>query len=808
MTINCIDIYFGRLLSMKMMVKFFILCGIAFYDAKIFCSQKKFGPVHVTRFASHVVDDTTHFDYPELEQGFAIVGKDFQQFMKAKLVGKDFQDQMVADDGLKSTALHDVIMQAQQTIVDGCKSDVQKVLLDVADKKVEEDTIYNQKFNYVQRYKDVLQLDACLYDWPVFKEGFDLLDDDEHYPNKNFYEYVKKNIDIDRSCMDLNNEGEKSSPAFDEAHYMLGYEGKFGYGFIDFIRKAQSEIVDELQEKLAEPIKNTIEIGGDLYDVADSKMQYLLKYVDVEFIHKGLQKMFMGNDQELDTSDFIFNVLRTDNIKMFECLLKKKIIIADYQYEKGVTILGHSCQLGSAKIVKKIIGLSVDVNQPLLLLPLHAAVCNGQYEIVKILLESGADFDRLDCYARSVKDFMQDNKMKNIFQLYAAKKILQEIDHVETFSEQERVLKLQKGFALLGQDYQKLVNEQLAGRHPDEPVFYESSSQSNRTVLENSLNALTINLVESLRTYFVACVAKVIEDKSDLDIEIKHNQMLQYIDTYYGRVFRANSFFDAYECLDRSVQQGLSLLDQSTFNKYNSLNFSILNDQGNIRQEFKDIVHEAQEKIVNELETPFLIALQRCYEDNVSLDTVTDLKVRYLLDHKDVPFIKRALKELVSTKKRYLFQINHQDCLPLSLAIYNMNAPLVKELLELGADPSVWVDYRTSLNYVLCQISTLNLDSFADKIQFHHTLENMILMLFAAGADMDQKNLRGGPSAWDQVFFKAYHYPEFKRMFIQERQKEKYQLRDRAYRRKEMILVIAGIIGALNLSDLITASKK
>jgi len=786
---------------MKMKVKCFILLGIAFFDALLFCSDKKFGPVHLTRFASHVVDDATYFDYPELEQGFAIVGKDFQQFMKAKLVGKDFQDQMVADDGSKRTALHDAITQAQQLIVDGCKDDVQKVLLDVADKKIDENTIYNQKFNYIQRYKDCLPLDACLYDWPVFKEGFDHLDEDED-GIKGFHEYIKMNMKIDQHYHIK--EAENQDQAWTSADFMFYDDGEIRLDFIYCMLGAQSGIVDELQEKLAVPIKDTIQNGADLHDVADSKMQYLLKYVDVEFIHKGLQKMFMGNGQELDSSDFIFNVLRTDNIKMFECLLKKKIIIADYQYEKGVTILGHSSQLGSAKIVKKIIELGVDVNQPLSWLPLYGAVANGQYEIVKILLDAGVDVDLCDDYGRLVKDFMQDNKMKNIFTLFAAKKILKEIDHIQTFSEQERVLKLQKGFALLGQDYQKLVNEQLAGRHPDEPQLYESSLESNWTALEYSLLYLELDLVLNLHAYFVSCVARVIEDKSDLDIEMKHNPILQYIDTYHGRSFKIQGSFTADQCLDPSVKQGLSFLDQfdkNIFFEKNNFNFDILNDQGNIRQEFKDIVHEAQQKIVTELKDPFLSELQRCCRNHLSFDDVTDAKVRYLLDHKNVPFIKRALKEFVNTK------MNGRR--PLSAAIYDENELLIKELLEIGAHPSFLIEgfgetYLSRVVYQLYRASnayepyTVNPDVTANKI---------IHYLFDAGADMDQKDIRGY-SAWDKVFTYAYDYPSTLQLFKEERKKEKYQLRDQAYARKNMIAGLALIIGTLNLMDLVGSLKK
>ena len=779
---------------MKMFVKFFILCGIAFYDAKIFCSEKKFGPVHVTRFASHVVDDTTHFDYPELEQGFAIVGQDFQQFMKTKLVGKDSQDQIVMDDESKSTALHDAIMQAQQIIVDECKDDVQKVLLDVADKKIDEDTIYNQKFNYVQCYKDVLQLDTCLYDWPVFKEGFDHLDEDED-GSTGFDKYINKNRFADQ-FYGLK-ESEKKDPAWTSSDYIFYNDGEIRLDFIYFILGAQSAIIDELQEKLSASIKNTIQNGGDLHDVVDPKMLYILKYVDVGFVREGLQESFIGNGRELGThTPLIQNVLRADNLKMFDFLLTNKIIRADYQEQDGFSILLCACCEGAEKIVKKIIGQGVDVNKvgAVGFSALHIATHRNQYEVVQLLLDAGADVDFCDNYGRSVQDIIEDNKMENIFKLHAAKKILQEIDHIETQSEQDRSLMLQEGFALLGRDYQAIIKEQLAGRHPDEPTFDEDGDENDQTALEECFLNIEEILADDLHEHFMTTIAVAIENNSDINFQADSN--LKYIYKYYDRSFILENLLSPDVYFDESLAEGFDVLDldvKEFLQEKLGDNSCIVDKNGILNQEFKDIVHEAQEKIVNELETSFLSELQRCCRNHVSFDDVTDAKVRYLLDHKDVPFIKRALKVLVNAPK-LVWQIVD----PLTRGINDKNEILVKELLELGADASRSLDIYSPLRNALFQIN-YHPESM---VKMHAIIQ----LLFDAGADMDEKN---GPliSAWNKVHDEDINSSTLE-LFKQERKKEKYQLRDQAYRRKKMIIGLAGIIGTLNLMDLVASSKK
>ena len=169
---------------------------------------------------------------------------------------------------------------------------------------------------------------------------------------------------------------------------------------------------------------------------------------------------------------------------------------------------------------------------------------------------------------------------------------------------------------------------------------------------------------------------------------------------------------------------------------------------------------------------------------------MTDAKVRYLLDHKDVPFIKRALKVLVNAPK-LVWQIVD----PLTRGINDKNEILVKELLELGADASRSLDIYSPLRNALFQIN-YHPESM---VKMHAIIQ----LLFDAGADMDEKN---GPliSAWNKVHDEDINSSTLE-LFKQERKKEKYQLRDQAYRRKKMIIGLAGIIGTLNLMDLVAS---
>ncbi|MCK9472458.1 ankyrin repeat domain-containing protein [Sulfurimonas sp.] len=88
--------------------------------------------------------------------------------------------------------------------------------------------------------------------------------------------------------------------------------------------------------------------------------------------------------------------------------------------EEGVSIFDMAITYNNIEMVKYLISKGVDVNSTTRrskFTPLMAAACYGRTEVVKLLLEHGADRDAVDAKGISVIDFARKTNKKSILLL-------------------------------------------------------------------------------------------------------------------------------------------------------------------------------------------------------------------------------------------------------------------------------------------------------------------------------------------------------------------------------------------------------
>lgn len=88
--------------------------------------------------------------------------------------------------------------------------------------------------------------------------------------------------------------------------------------------------------------------------------------------------------------------------------------------EEGVSIFDMAVTYDNIQIVKYLISKGIEVdstNRRSRFTPLMAAVCYGRYEIVKLLMEHGANKNAVDSKGISVIDFARKTNKKSILEL-------------------------------------------------------------------------------------------------------------------------------------------------------------------------------------------------------------------------------------------------------------------------------------------------------------------------------------------------------------------------------------------------------
>ena len=430
------------------------------------------------KFKEEIVDEQTHFNYEHLENGCALAGYDFQSLMRQKLQGKDLQRSVKVSGTENSEPLLNVALtQAEQIVVASHKKQFQDSVLCQIDKNLDDDVIYNQAYNYIKYYGHVLPLDTLVYSWPMFDEGFKLVDRD-------FKAFMQEQM------------GDK--PLSEFMFIEKGDDVVINPEFKSVLAAAQMIMMDGIKNNdFQEILKNAIHSHQDLKNSPDQKFQFLVKYKDIAFIKKTLQ---MWDDEEginlgfkslaraIVEKDFDqFKIL----IDLFSIDLHKNHTYLDDEELVSSNLITMAIAQGD-KILKYLIERKVDVNskstaQNITFIPLQLAVFCNDYHSVQLLLDAGADITFVNEKGKAA-DYAENDRMRNIFKQATQKRVLQEIEHISTFAEQEQFARLQKEFELLGLNYQKFMEQQIAGQHLDLSTFDEQGIEG-KTVVEGALDA-------------------------------------------------------------------------------------------------------------------------------------------------------------------------------------------------------------------------------------------------------------------------------------------------------------------------------
>lgn len=107
------------------------------------------------------------------------------------------------------------------------------------------------------------------------------------------------------------------------------------------------------------------------------------------------------------------------DLELIMFLVESGADIYDFD-EEGVSIFDMAVTYDNIQIVKYLISKGIEVdntNRRSRFTPLMAAVCYGRYEIVKLLMEHGANKNAVDSKGISVIDFARKTNKKSILEL-------------------------------------------------------------------------------------------------------------------------------------------------------------------------------------------------------------------------------------------------------------------------------------------------------------------------------------------------------------------------------------------------------
>ena len=105
--------------------------------------------------------------------------------------------------------------------------------------------------------------------------------------------------------------------------------------------------------------------------------------------------------------------------EIINVLLDNSADLNDFN-EDGVSILDYAIMYNRIELVKKILAFGIDVNftrRHSRFTPLMGAVCYGRREIVKILLENGADKSAIDTKGLDALGFAKKTHKKSMIEL-------------------------------------------------------------------------------------------------------------------------------------------------------------------------------------------------------------------------------------------------------------------------------------------------------------------------------------------------------------------------------------------------------
>lgn len=421
-------------------------------------------------FKPEIVTQDTVFDYPHYQLGFDLAGLNFQNFMSKRLIGKNLHGCMQDSQGNQKTLLDNALELAEKIIIIAHKTRFQAILLDMIDRNIPDDDIIDPSFNYIREYHHILNLDAYLYDWPVFEDGCRL----RGFSFKEVFRQESAYYFLMLLCKDRVRINSTAEFIFDE-------KGNIRNEFKNAIQDVQTvRLLDNaIEDVFIEAIKDDVRGNLCFRKYRSLDFAYLLKYKDVSFIKKAL-KLWLAKKQEA----IIIEAIKSDQVRIFKDIIElgnfdiHQVYYYDYEYRNMFqcavdldknNIVTYLIQNTEQKDLLQLLRTAIKYR-------LYKSIQGSPFKAIKILLDAGVDIDFVYEDGNKVMDYIRDfeefgsNPIKTLLTQASQRKALQDIEHVWTTQEKEFQKRLQQGFDLLGLNYHDFFHEQLAGRHLDESV--------------------------------------------------------------------------------------------------------------------------------------------------------------------------------------------------------------------------------------------------------------------------------------------------------------------------------------------------
>ena len=433
------------------------------------------------RFKEEIVDDQTHFNYQHLEDGCNLAGLDFQDLMRKKLMGKDLQSLVENSSGEYVPALYDALDHVERIIFSCHKKQLQNVFLDAIDKDLTDDQLESPALDYIKYYKHVLSLDPLVFSWPMFVDGFKLVDRDfkvfmqEQMGDKPMSEFM---------FTEKNDEVVVINPEFKSA-----------------VAAAQVVMMDGMMKDVSNAL--FMAMIPNLDELKNKKFIYLMKHKNVSFVKKTLKLIWEdyidsdltfifrpGSDFQFRKIPRVANLIKSKSddgdlsiIKLFIHISNFDICKDDPIWHHSKSIMLHiSAYLKDKDVLDLLIKNNVDIDNQLTdcgkqyyLTPLLFSMFNEEklkkipmpkfYECAEKLLDAGADITLpINSEGHTMIDFLEKNCFNNDdaheFLISAMKRrALQYFSKSELNQKQED--NLQKSFDLLKLDYQAFKREHV-----------------------------------------------------------------------------------------------------------------------------------------------------------------------------------------------------------------------------------------------------------------------------------------------------------------------------------------------------------
>jgi len=329
-----------------------------------------------TKFNDPIVTADTSFDelYPLLASEFAMVGANFNDFMRTRLEGHHLYDIVINKDGQSSTVLHDAIVEAEHFFARTMSTLLQQAF----DRAIKMQTdLTPDEINLLQYVDEIQKHLGQKMLLQCFRAVF---------VNQSFLSAVREeNIDIARRLLergaDINHisilGSALHSAAFNNDAKMakfliesgINVNLKDSYGWTAIFWPCTTAFKQGKEKSRLEIVKLMILNGVNLDDKVNRDRQTLLSWAIENkhpniisiLIDKGVDVNFENLQSSTALPGLLIMAIRSNNLQIVNLLIQAKVNI-NARDDKGFTALIYASQLGYAEIVDRLLTAEVDIN--------------------------------------------------------------------------------------------------------------------------------------------------------------------------------------------------------------------------------------------------------------------------------------------------------------------------------------------------------------------------------------------------------------------------------------------------------------